>query len=322
MSNENKKDAFNIDEFMSGIEIDTSYFMRLETLRHSGLALKNMKEQTDEMCLIAVGQDGLALEYVKKQSDEICLSAVRQNGSALEFVENQTNKICKAAVKQSGLALKHVKTQTKEICLAAVKSNGMALQFVEKQTEEICLAAVTQVGNVLFCVEEQTEEICLAAVRNDGGCIMYVKNQTEEMCLIAVKESWTNIRYVKEQTDNICTAVVTQNPISFTSIEPKHFTYNAEIIKACYASLKESWSGISKGPVGLYKKFYDKLSVVLGDLDEEELVNAVDVELKHIFNDDVINHHDGMFNIKQKVSMLKSSFDGKINTVDKKPKII
>ncbi|WP_196332989.1 DUF4116 domain-containing protein, partial [Clostridioides difficile] len=30
----------------------------------------------DEICLIAVGQNGMALQYVENQTDEICLIAV------------------------------------------------------------------------------------------------------------------------------------------------------------------------------------------------------------------------------------------------------
>jgi len=274
--------------------------MRLETLRNDGLALKSMEDQTHEMCLIAVGQNSEALQYVKNQTDEICLVAVMRDGEALQYVKNQTEEICLAAVNKIGRALGYVENQTDEICLAAVKKNGWALQYVKNQTEEICFEAVRKNGAALIWVKEQTEAICLAAVKNTTEAIRYAKNQTEEMCLIAVNANAGN----------------------FIMVDPRHFTYNAEIINACYAGLKESWSGISKGPVGLYKRFFDKLSDVLGELGEEELINAVDVELNHIFNDDVIKHHEDMFNIKQKVSMLKSSFNGKINLVDKKPKII
>lgn len=52
------------------------------------------KEQTPELCLLAVQQDGLALQYVKEQTESICLAAVKQNGWALEFVKEQNPTIC------------------------------------------------------------------------------------------------------------------------------------------------------------------------------------------------------------------------------------
>src|SRR3989338_9805218 len=68
-------------------------------------SLQYVKEQTDEICMVAVQQDGLVLQYVNVQTDEICMAAVQQNGWALAYVTNQTDEICMAAVQQNGQAL-------------------------------------------------------------------------------------------------------------------------------------------------------------------------------------------------------------------------
>lgn len=81
-------------------ETDRQYKHDLAAVRQNGLALLNVKHQTEEICLAAVKQNGFCLKYVKHQTPEICLAAVQQNGYALEFMKHQTVEICRAAVEQ------------------------------------------------------------------------------------------------------------------------------------------------------------------------------------------------------------------------------
>lgn len=79
------------------------------------LLINFIKEQTDELCKIAVGQFGIALKYIINKTPELCKIAVNSRGIALEFVpeELQTEEICKIAVKENGYALKFVHKQFK-----------------------------------------------------------------------------------------------------------------------------------------------------------------------------------------------------------------
>ena len=44
--------------------------------------------------MAAVKQNSMALRHVRNKTEEICLAAVRQDGWALEYVKNQTDEIC------------------------------------------------------------------------------------------------------------------------------------------------------------------------------------------------------------------------------------
>ena len=84
---------------------DGKYIMEGEKLDNGdymySLATKNrtlhrfVKEQTEEICKLAVQQDGIALQFVKEQTEEICKLAVQQNGHALKYVSTsfQTEEI-------------------------------------------------------------------------------------------------------------------------------------------------------------------------------------------------------------------------------------
>jgi hypothetical protein len=46
-----------------------------------------VKEQTEEVCKLAVQHNGHALRYVKEQTEEVCKLAVQHNGDALQYVD-------------------------------------------------------------------------------------------------------------------------------------------------------------------------------------------------------------------------------------------
>ena len=52
---------------------------KIKGVQHNGLALKYVKNQTDDICIAAVQQNSDALKYVKNQTEEICIAAVQQN---------------------------------------------------------------------------------------------------------------------------------------------------------------------------------------------------------------------------------------------------
>ncbi|MFW6015494.1 MAG: DUF4116 domain-containing protein [bacterium] len=95
----------NFRYYLKYIRKEYKYKAYLEFIKRNPLDLSGIKEQTPELCMIAVKQDGRALKYVKSQTPEICMEAVKQDGRLLEYVKSQTPEICMAAVKQTGIAL-------------------------------------------------------------------------------------------------------------------------------------------------------------------------------------------------------------------------
>ena len=62
---------------------------------------------------------GLWLKQIHNQTEEICLEAVKQNGGALYFVKNQTEEMCIEAVKHDWRLVTHVRNQTEKVCQTA-----------------------------------------------------------------------------------------------------------------------------------------------------------------------------------------------------------
>lgn len=137
-------------------DIENEEFYK-KVISQNGLLINYIKEQTPELCMLAVQQNGLALKYINNKTPELCKLAVQQNGLALQYVPEQTPELCKLAVQQNGLAIEYVKEQTPELCELAVQENAMSLYYVDNQfkTIELCKLAVEQDEDTIYHVPEQ-----------------------------------------------------------------------------------------------------------------------------------------------------------------------
>jgi len=90
---------------------DLSYEEQLKEIHRNPSLLKFIKNQTEDMCLLAVSRSCYVLGYVHNQTDEICMTAVEHNGIVLEDVENQTDEICYAAVLSNENAIQYIRDE-------------------------------------------------------------------------------------------------------------------------------------------------------------------------------------------------------------------
>ena len=150
-------------------------------------------EGLDKMIELSLGQCGMALGQVRNQTENICIEAVKNNGMALEFVCNQTENICIEAVKNNGMALEFVGEQTENICIEAVKNNWHLLRYVKEQTEAICLVAVRQCCWAIdYIANETLRHIVHKLIYNMGDIVEFRDNA---MCCICLEYSDKTFRF-------------------------------------------------------------------------------------------------------------------------------
>jgi len=102
-------------------------------------------DMPDDFWINILHKDYKALEYVKNQTDELCTLAIMQNGSAIQFVKNQTKELCELAINKDGTSLQYVRDQTDELCRSVVQKEGFRIQYVKNPTDELCDLAVQQI---------------------------------------------------------------------------------------------------------------------------------------------------------------------------------
>lgn len=152
----------------------SNYRNSLQLVRKDGMLLRDIQNQTKEICLEAVKQNGLALKYVKYQNELICLTAINQNHLAFSYVKDKNENLCNEVVKVNGLALELIKNQTPQICKNAIRQNPFSLQFVINQTDELCQEALYKSGLALEYVKNKTKELCLLALDQSSLAIRYI----------------------------------------------------------------------------------------------------------------------------------------------------
>lgn len=73
---------------------------------------------------------------IKDQTEDLCLLAVRQQGTAIRHIHNQTPKICLAAIKQNPLVLGFIKNKSYSVCIANLMRTPHALYYLNKVYNE------------------------------------------------------------------------------------------------------------------------------------------------------------------------------------------
>ena len=171
---------------------DFKYFNDEKYLKNALIINKNIfkyiKNQTEEICKIAVEKDGLLLQFVKIQTEEIIKKAVKQNGFSFVFalLKYKTIEMCKMIVNINSDALLYVNDQTSEIIEIAINKNLNALKYVKNKTKELCELAINKVKSSKNLNIIKKEEIYKIAISSYPFLLKLIDEKTEEICKIAI----------------------------------------------------------------------------------------------------------------------------------------
>ena len=76
--------------------MNTEVYVR--EIKAHGSNIAHIKNQTPELCEIAIKQDGNYIAHIRNQTPELCLLAVKTNPESIGFIRNQTEELCRIAV--------------------------------------------------------------------------------------------------------------------------------------------------------------------------------------------------------------------------------
>lgn len=176
---------------------DCNFEITIDDVKYDWKLLQYVKNQSPEMCEVAVSKSWQAIKFVKKQTPKLCEMAAKKNWRALEFIKKQTPEICKYAFENDWHSIQFIKFLTPEICEAAVKNNGLSIQYIIPQTNDLCELAVTQNWKALKFIENQTKEICIAAIKKNYLAIELVRKPTQSICMKAIEMDIKALKLIK-----------------------------------------------------------------------------------------------------------------------------
>ena len=138
--------------------------------------IKNIINQSLELCEYAIKMDINTLEYLRHQTDEICEIALSKNGMLLEFIRDQTIEHCKLAIKTSPEDIQYCKYQTDELCIEAVKRDSRVIRHIENPCIEAILISVSDDERNIIYIEGDDMILMSAAIVNPL-IIRYMKSK-------------------------------------------------------------------------------------------------------------------------------------------------
>lgn len=213
-------------------------------------ALPLLPDQSESACIGAVLQDGLLLREIENQSELICQIAILNNPAAFVFVKHQSLNLCKTAVSMNGMLLEFVKEQTQDLCHIALIQNPLAIQFVEPRflseklflsvayrnyrsfrfipkkylTKEICVAiaknfleeakmkTIDHEIDVIDKIHRHCPEALLHLIDKYPLLIQWVTNPSEDLCLRAIAANYSACQYIQSPNSRVLQVMHELNP--------------------------------------------------------------------------------------------------------------
>lgn len=206
-----------------------------ELILKDGLNLKKVKDPSDELILLAIGQNPHAIQFVENPNEEMQLLAVQGDGMTLEFLKNPTLEIQKMAIEQNGCALKFIDNPSKDTQLLALKSNGEALEFIQNPTQEMQLLALNTSGGAIKFIENQTDEMKIMAIKDNPDMIEHIKNPTQEIFELAIDTDPYSIIFMDYPTEEIILRAI----MADIKVAPYINTLKPETLKLAKKKLAE-----------------------------------------------------------------------------------
>lgn len=183
----------------------------VKKLKKDGRLLKQIskKEQTLEMCKVAISQNPKTLQYASRKCIDanICLNAVKKDGNVFKYVPNQfvTKKMCLLAVQVDPDLLYSVPDEwrTKEICLVALTKKPEALSHIPQEIRCEILNEETPVELLENIVEFNINWLIYMPVCRKGIdiCLAYIKKDfSNSLHLpVGIKQNQEILDYQKSQ---------------------------------------------------------------------------------------------------------------------------
>lgn len=183
--------------------------------------IKYVKNQTEDMQLLAVEVEPMLLGDLKKPSDKVIEKAIIKNPYAIMYVKNQTEEMCKLAISIDPYVIKAIKYQTED----------MHIQVLE-HPKFYSVIPKHMVG--------MSRELQLIAIKKDPYSIGFVEDaHLEELQMEALKLNLNTIFSIKNPTLNAQMFVLDKNLMLFNQIaNPKE-----EVINKMFDMLNEEIEG-------------------------------------------------------------------------------
>ena len=172
-----------------------------EYIRQNPFDIQYITDPSYETCVSAITSTipslispANAIYYIKDQTPELCKMAITIEPTAIQFIKYQTHELCILAVSNNGLTLKYIDNKTYDVCRAAILSDFNALQYISEPSHELCELAISISWKAIRHISREYQEkysdllekSCLIKPKS----IKYICNPNEAMVMILLKSKF------------------------------------------------------------------------------------------------------------------------------------
>ncbi len=87
----------------------------LQSLKRDGLGLRDVTDQTLEMCQVAIDNDPYSIQFVKEQTPELCWQAIKKSPLSIKFITSPTEEMWKWAITENLHTIRYLPVATDSI---------------------------------------------------------------------------------------------------------------------------------------------------------------------------------------------------------------
>ena len=137
-----------------------------------------------DVMVAAISYTGWAIQILKNPSEELQLLAVGDHGRGFTFIKNPSKAVQSKAVENDGRLLEFISDQTDDMVMSAIKSYPESIKFANNQNEKNQLLAVSLDGLAIIAIRDTpSNNVQLTAVNQNPTAIKYIHNPCIEAIL-------------------------------------------------------------------------------------------------------------------------------------------
>lgn len=243
-----KAEELGVKDETSIKELNIKRYMRnLEILSEDGMKLSIMPIQTDEMVLTAIYQNINAFRFVKNQTPEICEVAVSIDPTLIEFVREQTDALVNYVLEQDPTLINKIKNPKMEFLEMVLDKSSLYIQYFKKEwcSEYIIKYAIDKYAK--YMVENDTSLNC-ENIR--GYTPLWCVEQTQETVNYATEKFSLMILDAKTDfiTEEMVNKAIETAPLSVLWLDEKFWTKKL-LLKALRLYIK-NFKSVNLGIIG------------------------------------------------------------------------
>ena len=175
------------------MSLDVNKEITKEDLSKNGLLIKDVKEKTEELQIIAVKNNPLSVEYIENLSEALW--------NSLKYIKNPTEKIIKRALEVKGWAIQYVENPTYEMKLLAIESDFDSIRYIDNPEEELQKKAIEKYWGAIKYIKNPTLESKLLAITKSEEAINFMSNYSYDEIKDFLSANINVFKYVYDSVD-------------------------------------------------------------------------------------------------------------------------